>query len=313
MHVNVRERRGLYIQIAGRVDGSVGAENLIMKIEFPELCHEPRFVFRNDQQAVAAVPAPRQNHLLAALPHDAYARLLPELEPVPLPLGWVIHGAGDRQRYLHFPTAGIVSRYNVTGSGASVEFAVTGREGVIGVASFLGGESMPTQSVVLSAGHSYRLAAGRAKSAFDHDGPLPRLLLRYTLALIAQTGQISACNRRHSVEQRLCRWILSCVDRLPSDELTMTHALIADMLGVRREAVTDAAGKLQHAGLIHCGRGHVAVLDRRGLEARACECYAVIKRMDDRLFPGIWSARVAPRDRPVMESQHFLHGSAVPA
>ena len=277
------------------------------------VCQEPHFAFGHDQQAAAPMPTPRQSHLLAALPPDAFARVLPHLEPVPLPPGRIIHGAGDRQRHLYFLTAGIVSRYHVTECGASVEFAVTGREGVIGVASFLGGQSMPSQSVVLSAGHGYRLATGRVKNAFDHDGPLPRLLLRYTLSLIAQTGQISACNRRHSMEQRLCRWILSCLDRLPSDELVMTQALIAQMLGVRRESITDATGKLEDAGLIHCGRGHVAVLDRRGLEAHACECYAAIKRADDQLFPEFAHGPCARRSRPVMESRHFQHGSAVPA
>jgi CRP-like cAMP-binding protein len=277
------------------------------------VCQEPHFAFGHDQQAAAPVPTPRQNHLLAALPPDAYARLLADLEPIPLPAGWAIHGAGDRQKYLYFLTSGIVSRCYVTESGASVEFAVTGREGVIGVASFLGGQSMPSQSVVLCPGHSYRLAAGRVKSVFGDEGPLPRLLLRYTLSLLRQTGQIAACNRRHSMEQRLCRWILSCLDRLPSDELVMTQALIAQMLGVRRESITDASGKLEDAGLIHCGRGHVAVLDRRGLEAHACECYAAIKRADDELFPEFAHGPCAPRSRPVMESQHFLRGSAVPA
>jgi CRP-like cAMP-binding protein len=213
-----------------------------------------------------------------------YERLLPDLEPVRLPLGWTVHGAGDREKYLYFLTAGIVSRFYVTQNGASAEFAVTGSEGVIGVASFLGGEIAPSQAVVLSAGYAYRLQADLLKNEFEHGGPLPHLLLRYTQALIAQTGQIAVCNRLHSLKQQLCRWILSCLDRLPSNELTMTHEVIADMLGVRRGGVTEAAGYLHKAGLIHYSRGRIAVLDRSQLEAQACECYAVVKREYERLL-----------------------------
>src|SRR5450830_637783 len=246
---------------------------------------EPRFASTDRKRAVCAQRAPRQNHLLAALPLEDYERQLPDLEPVSLPLGWAIHGAGDREKYLYFLTAGIVSRFYVTENGASAEFAVTGSEGVIGVASFLGGESTPSQAVVLSAGFAYRLRADLLKNEFEHNGPLPKLLLRYTQALTAQIGQIAVCNRHHSLEQQLCRWILSNLDRLPSNELTMTQELIANMLGVRREGVTEAAGKLQKAGLIHCRRGHIAVLDRPQLEAQVCECYAVVKREYDRLLP----------------------------
>ena len=203
-----------------------------------------------------------------------------------MPPGWTVHGAGDREKYLYFLTAGIVSRLYLTENGASAEFALTGSEGVIGVASFLGGESTPSQAVVLSAGYAYRLGVDLLQREFEHDGPLPHLLLRYTQALIAQTGQIAVCNRYHSLEQRLCRWILSCLDRLPSNELTMTQELIAEMLGVRRVGVTEAVGKLQEAGLIHCSRGHIAVLDRPRLEARVCECYAVVRRANDRLLTG---------------------------
>ena len=227
--------------------------------------------------------SPRQNHLLAALPGHAYERLLPALEPVPLPAGWTVYCAGDRERHLYFLTAGLVSRFYVTEDGASAAFAVTGREGVIGVASFLGGQSMPTQAVVLSAGYSYRLGAHRLSIEFEHDGPLPQLLLRYTRTLIAQTALIAVCNRYHSLDQQLCRWLLACLDRLPSDELTITQERIAAMLGVRREGVTEAAGRLQRAGLIRCGRGHITVLDRAGLEATACECYAVVKQERGRL------------------------------
>ena len=227
---------------------------------------------------------PAHNQLLAALPTGDYWRLLPDLEFVPLPPGWAVHGAGDPEKYAYFITAGIVSRVFVTGSGTSKEFAVTGNEGVIGVASFLGGERTPSRALVLSAGYAYRLPADTLMHEFEHDGPLPRLLLRYTEALIAQIGQIAACNRHHTLEQRLCRWILSCLDRLPSNELTITQEVIANLLGVRRESVTEAVGKLQKSGLIHCSRGHIAVLDRNRLEAHACECYAVVKGEYDRLL-----------------------------
>jgi CRP-like cAMP-binding protein len=218
------------------------------------------------------------------LPLENYQRLLPDLAAVPLPLGWTVHGAGDPEKYLYFLIAGIVSRFYVTEDGASAAFSVTGSEGVIGLASFLGGESTLSQAVVLSSGHAYRLEADLLKNEFERDGALSHLLLRYTLALIAQTGQIAACNRHHTLEQRLCRWLLSCLDRLPSNELTLTQELIADMLGVRREGITEAAGNLQKAGLIHYSRGHIAVLDRGRLEARVCECYAAVKREYDRLL-----------------------------
>jgi CRP-like cAMP-binding protein len=246
---------------------------------------QARFASADRTRAVFAPHTPRQNHLLAALPLEDYRRLRPALEPVPLPLGWTVHRAGNREKYLYFPAAGIVSKYCVTENGAATEFAVTGSEGAIGIASFLGGESMSTQSVVVSAGYAYRRRADMVKDEIEHDGALPHLLLRYTLALIAQAGQTAVCNRHHSLEQQLCRWILSSLDRLPSNELTITQALIADMLGVRRESVTEAAGKLQKAGLIHYSRGHITVLDRARLEAQACECYAVVKREYDHLLP----------------------------
>jgi len=249
-------------------------------------CSETRFSSRNRWHAVSARRAPRQNYLLAALPQQDYELLLPDLEPVPLPLGWTVHHAGDREQHLYFLTAGIVSRLYLTESGTSAEFALTGREGVIGIASFLGGESAPSHAVVLSAGYAYRLGLRQLRHEFEHEGPLSHLLLRYTQALIAQTGQIALCNRYHLLEQRLCRWILSCLDRLPSNELTVTQELIAEMLGVRRVGVTEAIGRLQGAGLIQCSRGHIAVLDRHRLEARVCECYAVIQRTYDRLVPG---------------------------
>ena len=240
--------------------------------------------FVGEIHSVTAQHAARQNKLLAALPEDDFERLLPDLEPFPMPLDWVVHAAGDCEDYLYFLTSGIVSRYYVTHSGATAEFAVTGNEGVIGVASFLGGNSTPSQTVALSRGYSYRLPADRLKSEFAHDGPLPRLLLLYTQALIAQIGLISACKRHHALEQRLCRWILSCLDRLHTDELAITQGLIAAMLGVRREAVTKSAGILQKARLLHSDRGRMVVLDRLGLEAHACECYTVAKREYDCLL-----------------------------
>jgi CRP-like cAMP-binding protein len=202
-----------------------------------------------------------------------------------LPLGWTVHRAGDSEKYLYFLTAGIVSQFYVTESGAATEFALTGSEGVIGVASFRGAQSTPSQAMVVSPGYSYRLAADLLKSEFEHDGPLPHVLLWYAQALIAQTGQVAVCNRHHSLEQQLCRWILSCLDRLPSNELTVTQERIADVLGVRRESVTEAAGKLQKAGLYQCKRGQIAVPDRRQLEAHVCERYAVVKREYQRLLP----------------------------
>jgi CRP-like cAMP-binding protein len=240
-------------------------------------CPDSRSSFSDGERGVPAPHTPRQNQLLAALPLGDYDRLLSHLEPVALPLGRTVHCAGDREEHLYFLTAGIVSRFCVTQSGAS-SFAVTGSEGVIGVASFLGGESTPTRAIVLCAGHAYRLAAKVLNSEFEHDGTLPPILLRYIHALIAQIGQVAACNRHHSLQQRLCRWILSCLDRLPSNELTMTQELIAHMLGVRREGVTEAAGRLQDAGVIHYHRGDITVLDRPRMEARACECYAVVRR-----------------------------------
>jgi CRP-like cAMP-binding protein len=247
-------------------------------------CLETHFDFEGRNRPVTAEHTPRQNQLLAALPVDDYERLLPDLDPVPLPPGWTVHGAGERRDYLYFITAGIVSRFYVMENGASAELAITGNEGVVGVASVLGGESSLSQSVVVSAGHAYRVRTDLLKNELEHDGPLLRLLLRYTQALIAQAGQIAVCNRHHPLKQHLCRWILSCLDRLPSNELAVTHELMAQMLGVRREGVSEAVGKLQRAGLISHHRGQIAVLDRALLEAQACECYAVVKREYERLL-----------------------------
>ena len=250
-----------------------------------------RFASRHWKRAACAAQTPRRNHLLAALPAAEYERLRPDLEPVALPAGSTVYDAGERERHLVFLTAGLVSRYCVTESGASAEFAISGREGVIGVAAFLGGGSTPHRAVVLNTGYAYRLPAERLKDEIRRDGALASLLLRYVCAFIAQTGQNVVCNRHHSIEQQLCRWILSCLDRLDANETAMTQEVIAHMLGVRREGVTEAAGRLQQAGLIHCSRGHIAVLDRPGLETRACECYTVVKREYDRMLPELRPAQ----------------------
>jgi CRP-like cAMP-binding protein len=242
----------------------------------------------------ASVPhTPKQNHILASLPLQDYARLLPELELVALPLGCTVSHAGECEKHLYFLTEGIVSRLYVTADGESAESAITGREGLIGVALVLGGTSMLSQVVVLKAGYAYRLREGQLKNEFKHKGELLPLLLRYTLALLRQTGQIAACNRHHSLKQKLCRCILSNMDHLPSNDLAMTHELIANLLGVRREGVTEAAGMLQAAGLIRCCRGHIAVVDRPLLEAQVCECYALIKREYDSLLPDYRRAQFA--------------------
>ncbi len=242
---------------------------------------------REGRRGEHAPSDPRRNHLLAALQPETYARLRPDLMPVELPKGSIIHGDGHQERYLYFVTEGIVSRMCTTASGDSAESAITGREGVIGIASVLGGRSMLGWALVLSDSFSFRLGVELLGREIRHDCPLSRVLLRYTDSLIGQTGRIAACNRHHSLEQRLSRWILSCLDRMDTAVMTMTHEVIAQMLGVRREGVTQAAGNLQDAGLIHCGRSRLAVLDRQGLEARACECYAVLKRERERLIrPG---------------------------
>jgi len=228
---------------------------------------------------------PQQNHLLAALPPADYERLLPHLELVPLPLGWAVYEAGGHLGYVYFPTTSIVSLLYVLENGASAEIAVTGNDGLVGIALFMGGESTPSRAVVQSAGHAYRLKAAMLKSEFRQGGRLQYLALRYTQALITQMAQTAVCNRHHSVEQQLCRWLLLSLDRLPSNELVMTQELIANMLGVRREGVTEAAGKLQEDGLIQYSRGRITVLNRPKLEARVCECYAVVKRETERLLP----------------------------
>ena len=228
---------------------------------------------------------PKQNHLLAALPAADYERLLPDLELVSLPLGWAVYESGGHLSYLYFPIDSIVSLLYVMENGASAEIAITGNDGLVGLALFMGGESTPNRAVVQSAGYAYRLGAAVMKKEFQRGGALQHLLLRYTQALITQMAQTAVCNRHHSVEQQLCRWLLLSLDRLPSNELKMTQELIANMLGVRREGVTEAAGHLQALGLIHYSRGHITVQDRAKLEKQVCECYAVVKREMDRLLP----------------------------
>ena len=237
------------------------------------------------QPAMSTAHNPKQNHLLAALPAADYDRLLPPLELVPFPLGWAVYEAGREQGSVYFPTTSIVSLLYVMEDGASAEIAVVGNDGLVGIALFMGGETTPSRAVVQSAGYAYRLKAAVLKKEFERGGPLQHLLLRYTQALIMQMAQTAVCNRHHSVEQQLCRWLLLSLDRLHSNELVMTQELIANMLGVRREGVTEAAGNLQEAGLIRYSRGHITVLDRPKLEAQVCECYTVVKREFDRLLP----------------------------
>jgi CRP-like cAMP-binding protein len=234
---------------------------------------------------MSETPSPRQNHLLAALNADVQERLFPHLERVSLPLGEVLYESGDALRHVYFPTDSIVSLLYVMESGASAEISVVGNEGLIGVALFMGGESTPSRAIVQSSGSAYRLLGQRLKDEFNRHGDLLLLMLRYTQSLITQMAQTAVCNRHHSVDQQLCRWLLLSLDRLPSNKLTMTQELIANMLGVRREGVTDAAGKLQKHGAIEYSRGHITVLDRPMLEKLSCECYAVVRKETDRLLP----------------------------
>jgi CRP-like cAMP-binding protein len=226
-----------------------------------------------------------ENHLLAALPSYIQQSWLPQLEPVQLPLGEVLYESGVTLGHVYFPTTAIVSLLYVMEDGASAEIAVVGNEGIVGISLFMGGESTPSRAVVQSAGQGFRLKAHVLKEEFNRAGPVLHLLLRYTQALITQMAQTAVCNRHHSLDQQLCRWLLLSLDRLQGDELVMTQELIANMLGVRREGVTEAALKLQSAGLIRYARGRITILDRAGLEQRTCECYAVVKREYDRLLP----------------------------
>jgi len=233
----------------------------------------------NEKMPIAA------NQLLAALPAAEMARWRSQLEWVELPLGEVLHESGQTPRYAYFPTTAIVSLLYVMENGASAEIAVVGHEGLVGVPLFMGGQSTLSRAVVQSAGQGFRLSSRALKDEFDRAGPVMHLLLRYTQALITQMAQTAVCNRHHSLDQQLCRWLLLSLDRLPGNELVMTQELIANMLGVRREGVTEAALKLQKAGLIRYARGHITVVDRVGLEGRTCECYDVVKHEYDRLLP----------------------------
>jgi len=235
------------------------------------------------------IHAPEQNHLLAVLPAEERARLARHLELVALPLGEVLCEPGARMSHVYFPINAIVSLLYVMEDGASAEIAMVGNEGIVGVSLFMGGDTTTSRAVVQSAGHGYRLKGALLKEAFLHAGAMQNLLLRYTQALLTQMAQTAVCNRHHTVDQQLCRWLLLSLDRLPSNELHMTQELIANMLGVRREGVTEAAGNLQRAGLIHYSRGRITVVDRPGLEARVCECYQVVKREFDRLLPEVGS------------------------
>ena len=234
---------------------------------------------------MASTNSPRQNQLLAALPAGELERLRPTLELTPLPLGHVLYEAGTQLQHVYFPTTCIISLLYVMEDGHSAEIAIIGNEGIVGVALFMGGETTSSRGIVQSAGFAYRLPGRILKEEFFRAGALQRMLLRYTQALITQMSQTAVCNRHHSVEQQLCRWLLLSLDRLPANDLVMTQELIANMLGVRREGVTESAGKLQKLGLIHYSRGHITVLDRPALERHACECYAVVKREFDRLLP----------------------------
>jgi CRP-like cAMP-binding protein len=228
---------------------------------------------------------PKQNHLLGALPLSDYERIAPHLELIPMGLGDVLYESGAKLRHVYFPTTSIVSLLYVMEDGASAEIAVVGNEGILGISLFMGGNTTPSRAIVQSAGHAFRLKADLLKHEFERHGPTMDLLLRYTQALITQMAQTAVCNRHHSVDQQLCRWLLLSLDRLASNELSMTQELIANMLGVRREGVTEAAGNLQDAGLIRYHRGNITVVDRPGLETRSCECYQVVKTEFDRLLP----------------------------
>jgi CRP-like cAMP-binding protein len=250
---------------------------------------------------MTAVHDPNQNHLLAALPAAEFAQLAPHLELVAMPLGEVLYEPGQQLHHAYFPTTCIVSLHYVMQSGASAESAGVGNEGVVGVSLFMGGDTTPSSAVVQTAGHAYRLDRRRLDKVFKEGGVLQRLFLRYTQALITQITQTAVCNRHHSVEQQLCRWLLVTLDRIPSGQFVMTQELVASMLGVRREGITQAAGKLQQAGFIRYRRGQMAVLQRTGLESHACECYSVVKKEMGRLLSDVRHRQEA---LPQSASQH---------
>jgi CRP-like cAMP-binding protein len=250
---------------------------------------EYEVVFRQDTVGwfMLTTHQPKDNHLLSVLPKAEWERIAPHLLALDMPLGEVVYESGDRLDHVYFPTTAIVSLLYVMEDGSSAEIAIVGNEGLIGIALFMGGETTPSRAVVQSAGKAYRLDARILKEEFHRAGPVQRLLLRYTQALITQMAQTAVCNRHHTIDQQLCRWLLLSIDRLPSNELTMTQELIANMLGVRRSGVTEAAMKLQDAGLIRYSYGHIEVIDRSGLEERVCECYGVVRREFDRLLPDL--------------------------
>ena len=243
---------------------------------------------------MSTLDSPSQNHLLAALPTAEFEPLVAHLELVQLPLGEMLYEPGGQLKHAYFPTTAIVSLHYVMESGASSESAGVGNEGVVGVSLFMGGDTTSSSAVVQTAGHAYRMESRKLLDEFNRAGLFQRLLLRYTQALMTQISQTTACNRHHSVEQQLCRWLLLTLDRLPSNELVMTQELIANMLGVRREGITEAAGKLQHAGVIRYRRGHISVLDRAGLESRVCECYAVVRTELNRLLNDVKYRQAEP-------------------
>jgi CRP-like cAMP-binding protein len=245
---------------------------------------------------VAISHDPRQNHLIAALAESEFERLRPHLELVSMPLGESLYESGELLRHVYFPTTSIVSLLYVMKDGASAEIAVVGNEGILGISLFMGGETTPSRAVVQSAGFGYRMKSFYLKEEFHRAGPVMYLLLRYTQALITQMAQTAVCNRHHSIEQQLCRWLLLSLDRLSTSELSMTQELIANMLGVRREGVTEAAGNLQRAGIIRYSRGRITVLDRERLEQNVCECYAVVKHEFDRLLSDI---PIVPTTKPL--------------
>ena len=229
--------------------------------------------------------SPRENHIINALPPDVFDRMVHDLEPIDMPLGKVLYESGQTLDYVYFPTDCIVSLLYVMENGAPAEIAVIGNEGIVGLALFMGGETMPNRAVVQSAGRAFRLNSAQIKHEFGLNGPLSRLLLRYMQALITQMSQTAVCNRHHSLDQQLCRWLLLSLDRLAGNQLVMTQELIANMLGVRREGVTQAAGNLHRAGIIDYNRGHITILNRPALEERVCECYQVVRLEFDRLLP----------------------------
>jgi CRP-like cAMP-binding protein len=241
---------------------------------------------KSEPAALTQLPDPLDNRILASLPKADFESLLPDLEFVPLPLGWVMSESGDHVNFLHFPTSGIVSLIYELENGSSSEIALVGNEGMVGISIFMGGESMPSSTKVQSEGGAYRLTRKAMKHEFALGGRLQHVALLYTQALISQTSQTAVCNQHHSIDQQLCRWILMSADRLHSDDIVITQELLSTLLGVRRESVTGAAGKLQKEGLITLMRGHIKVANREKLESRVCECYQTVRDEYKRLLPG---------------------------